>query len=92
MVAISQKLDHVEAERVRLAKENSKLSNSFARLKGERNRAIDVAKALKTKLEGAEDSLSQALGELEATKTESEDARDHGYTEGINAAIENYRT
>lgn len=70
MVAISQKLDHVEPERVRLARENSKLNNSHTRLEGERIRAIDVAKGLKTKLEGAKDSLSQALAEMEATKTE----------------------
>lgn len=92
MVAILQKLDHVEPEHARLARENSKLNNSHVRLKGERNGAIDVAKGLKTKLEGAKDSLSQALAEMEATKTESKNARDHGYTEGIDAANENYKT
>lgn len=88
MVAISQKLDYAEPERARLARENTMLSNSLARLKEERNKAIDMAKGVKTKLEGAEDSLSQALAELEVTKTGAKDARDCGYTEGIDAATE----
>jgi hypothetical protein len=47
---------------------------------------------LKTKLEGAEDSLSQTLTELEASKTEGKERYQQGYNQGIAVATDSYKS
>lgn len=55
----------------------------------ERDQARSAGEDLRTKLEGTEDSLNQALAELETTKTDLKNARDQGYNEGVDATTEN---
>lgn len=91
MVALSHNLNQVEPERVKLASENTKLQRSITRLERERNQACAATEDLKTKLDGTEDSLSQELTELEASKTESKTTYQQGYDGGINVATESYK-
>ncbi|KAI8550679.1 hypothetical protein RHMOL_Rhmol06G0126600 [Rhododendron molle] len=90
--------DNVESEgtalalsqHARLASENAKLQNSIVRLERERNQARGIADELRGKLEGAEDSLSQTLTELEVSKNEAKAAYQQGYNKGIRVATESY--
>lgn len=90
MVVMAQKLNKVDLECSRQAHEVTRLQHSVTRLEGERNKALDATRSLKTKLEGTKDSLSQALAELESTKTELKNVRDQGYNVGIKVATESY--
>lgn len=91
MVAVSHKLNQVEPKRAKLASENTKLQRSITRLERERNQARVAAENLKTKLEGTEDSLNQALAELETSKADLMIAHQRGYNEGIHIATESYK-
>lgn len=74
MAAMAQKLGQAEPQRAKLASENAKLQRSITRLERERNQARTTAEDLKSKLDGTEDSLNQALTELAMSKAESKSA------------------
>lgn len=70
MVAMAQKLGQSEPQRAKLASKDAKLQHFLTRLERERNQARADVEALNIKLDGIEDSLSQALTKLEASKEE----------------------
>lgn len=92
MVAMGQKLGQSEPQRAKLASENVKLQNTIIRLERERNQAQGTMDELKSKLDSAKDSLNQTLIELEASKNEAKAAYQQGYNEGVQVAIESYKS
>ncbi|KAF7139792.1 hypothetical protein RHSIM_Rhsim06G0114700 [Rhododendron simsii] len=91
MVAIAEKLGLAKPQRAKLANENAQLQCSITWLERERNQARTAAEDLKSKFDGTEDNLNQALTELETSKAESKSVYQQGYNEGINTATENYK-
>lgn len=84
---LGQKLSDIEPERKRLLRDNTRQLQTITRLERERDTFKHTGEELKTTLEGTEDSLSQALAELESTKKAS---LDEGYKKGFDAATANY--
>lgn len=80
-------LNDIEPERNKLLRDNVRQLQTIARLEREREGFKCTGEELKTKLERTEDSLSQALAELESTKKNSEEV---GYKKGFDAATAHY--
>jgi hypothetical protein len=87
MVALGQKFQEAEAERVRLLRENTSLFKSITRLERERDQAKLDAETFNGKLVIAEGNLSQALAEIDNTKKE---AYEEGYQKGFDTATADY--
>lgn len=73
-----------------MASDVAKLECTIARLERERDQGRGIADELRSKLEGAEDSLNQTLHELKLSKNEAKDAYQQRYNEGIRVATERY--
>jgi hypothetical protein len=87
MVALGQKFQEAEGERVRLLRENTSLLKSVTRLERERDQAKLDAETFNGKLVIAEGNLSQALAEIDDTKKEAYEA---GYQKGFDTATADY--
>lgn len=87
MVVLGQKMQEIEPERNRLLRDNTKQLQTITRLERERDKAKLDADAMKVKLDSAEDSLSQALSEMDSAKKAT---HEDGYQKGFDAATASY--
>ncbi|XP_058181883.1 uncharacterized protein LOC131300182 [Rhododendron vialii] len=87
MVVLGQKFQEAEAERIRLLNDNTRLLRTVSRLEMERDKAKTDLSEAKSKLEATEDSLHQAIGEIDSTKKA---AYEDGYQKGFDATTANY--
>lgn len=87
MVTLGQKFQDAKTERIRLLNDNTRLLRIVTRLERDRDRAKADAVEVKGRLETAEDSLNQALAEMDNTKKA---AHEDGYQKGFDAATASY--
>ncbi|XP_058204764.1 uncharacterized protein LOC131318806 [Rhododendron vialii] len=87
MVTLGKKYQEADAERVRLMNDNTRLLRTIARLERERDKAKSDFNQTKEKLEVAEESLNQALSEIDNAKKA---AYEEGYQKGFDTTTANY--
>ncbi|XP_058220679.1 uncharacterized protein LOC131330936 [Rhododendron vialii] len=87
MVTLGKKYQEADAERVRLMNDNTRLLRTVTRLERERDKAKSDFNQTKEKLEVAEESLNQALSEIDTAKKA---AYEDGYQKGFDTTTANY--